>query len=475
MLKALSICSGIGGLDIAMQSKFIGATTYAYCEIEPYACAVLLARMESGHLDAAPIFPDIFKLDAETLEAANIESVDIVYGGIPCQPFSQAGLRRADDDPRNLWPATRKLLGILGRPVFFLENVAGFTIRNGSEPAYAWTLLSDLAEDGYEFRWVHVRAEDVGAPHRRERFFLLAYTPDSGFIRSARNVVDTTGSRQLESTNNHRKAATKRRPEWIDQEKIGDTSEGRTKLADGIIFDVQGRIGNHSGEERQTGTPVEHDRNTVRSQTGRISRDVDKELGDTDTPGIDDQQIGLGSKHSESGSQLGNTSSKSIRDDDRSMGGSQGSQSDEGIQRQWSGSISRLRSEELGDTDTHSIAKKRIALRTGVWAKHSGTGSQLGNSTVEGSQGWDGLAHSTSQRSPFPPSPEASEQWRHTLEQYPQLAPAIESSVRGVADGIRDGVDIHRRRRLQSLGNAVVPQQAIYAWLLLTSDDWVQS
>jgi DNA (cytosine-5)-methyltransferase 1 len=407
MLRALSICSGIGGLDIAMQSEFIGATTHAYCEIDPYACAVLLARMESGHLDAAPIFPDIFKLDAETLEAANIESVDIVYGGIPCQPFSQAGLRRADDDPRNLWPATRKLLGILGRPVFFLENVAGFTIRNGSEPAYAWTLLSDLAEDGYDFRWVHVRAEDVGAPHRRERFFLLAYTPDSGFIRSARNVVNTTGSRQLESTNNHRKAATKRRPEWIDQEKIGDTSEGRTKLADGIIFDVQGRrIGEHSGEERQTGTPVGHDRDTVRSQTGRISRGLDG---------------------------------------------------------------------ELGHIDTHSIAKKRIALRTGVWAKHSGTGSQLGNSTVKGSQGWDGLAHSTSQRSPFPPSPEASEQWRHTLGQYPQLAPAIESSVRGVADGIRDGVDFHRRRRLQALGNAVVPQQAIYAWLLLTGDDWVQS
>ena len=418
MLKALSICSGIGGLDIAMQSKFIGATTYAYCEIEPYACAVLLARMESGHLDAAPIFPDIFKLDAETLEAANIESVDIVYGGIPCQPFSQAGLRRADDDPRNLWPATRKLLGILGRPVFFLENVAGFTIRNGSEPAYAWTLLSDLAEDGYDFRWVHVRAEDVGAPHRRERFFLLAYTPDSEFIRSARNVVNTTGSRQLESTNNHRKAATKRRPEWINQEKIGDTSEGRTKL--------------------------------------------------------------------------GNTSSESIRDDDRSMGGSQGSESDEGIQRQWSGSISRLRSEELGDTNTHSIAKKRIALRTGVWAKHSGTGNELGNSErrsrssesgeFQPSTVHDGRVFRTQDgeeradhKMAFPPKPDELERWRDILALYPQLRPSLERSVRGVADGIQDGVDFHRRRRLQALGNAVVPQQAIYAWLLLTSDDWVQS
>jgi DNA (cytosine-5)-methyltransferase 1 len=313
MLKGLSICSGIGGLDIAMQSEFIGVTTYAYCEIDPYACAVLLARMESGHLDAAPIFPDIFKLDAKTLEAADLTEVDVVYGGIPCQPFSQAGKRRADDDPRNLWPATRRLLGILGRPAFFLENVAGFTIRNGSEPAYAWTLLDDLAEDGYDFRWIHVRAEDVGAPHRRERFFLLAYT---------------TSSRQLEPTNNNREAATKRGHEWITKENYWNPSEGRTKL---------------------------------------------------------------------------------------------------------------------------------------------------GYTTIEGSQGWDGLAHSTSQRSPFPPSPEAREQWRHTLEQYPQLAPAIESTVRGVADGIRDGMDVHRRSRLHSLGNAVVPQQAIYAWLLLTSDDWVQS
>tara|TARA_R110002012_G_scaffold93399_3_gene226485 strand:- start:2186 stop:3283 length:1098 start_codon:yes stop_codon:yes gene_type:complete len=365
-----------------MQSEFIGATTHAYCEIEPYACAVLLARMESGHLDAAPIFPDIFKLDAETLEAANIESVDIVYGGIPCQPFSQAGLRRADDDPRNLWPATRKLLGILGRPAFFLENVAGFTIRNGSEPAYAWTLLSDLAEDGYEFRWVHVRAEDVGAPHRRERFFLLAYTPDSGFIKSA------------------------------------------TSVANGIIFDVQGRIGDYSGEEeRQTGTPVGHDRNTVRSQTGRISRGLDG---------------------------------------------------------------------ELGDTDTHSIAKKRIALRTGVWAKHSGTNNELGNSErrsrssesgeFQPSTVHDGRVFRTQDgqgradhRMAFPPRPNELERWRDILALYPQLKPSLERSVRGVADGIQDGVDFHRRRRLQALGNAVVPQQAIYAWLLLTSDDWVQS
>ena len=346
MLRALSICSGIGGLDIAMQSEFIGATTHAYCEIEPYACAVLLARMESGHLDAAPIFADIRKLDAKTLEAANIESVDIVYGGIPCQPFSQAGLRQADDDSRNLWPATRRLLRILGQPALFLENVAGFTVRNGSEPAYAWTLFDDLAEDGYDFRWVHVRAEDVGAPHRRERFFLLAYTPDSGFIKSARSVV--------------------------------------------------------------------------------------------------------------------NTNSESIRDDARSMGGSQGSESDEGIQRQWSGSISRLRSEEMGDTERRSRSSESGEFQPST--VHDGRVFR----TQDGQERAD-------HKMAFPPRPDELERWRDILALYPQLRPSLERSVRGVADGIQDGVDFHRRRRLQALGNAVVPQQAIYAWLLLTSDDWVQS
>lgn len=172
-IKALSICSGHGGLDMALQA--LGVQTVGYVEWDPYAQAVLHARMRDGRLDSAPIWGDLTALTGAAV-LARCGDVDIVYGGIPCQPHSTAGKRAGADDARDLWPATRRLLGELRPRIFLLENVAGFSTRSGDEPAFAWGVLADLAALGYMGRWTHLRAANAGAPHSRRRFFCLAYT-----------------------------------------------------------------------------------------------------------------------------------------------------------------------------------------------------------------------------------------------------------------------------------------------------------
>ena len=167
-MNALSLCSGIGALDMAIQS--IGVQTIGYCEYDPWCGKILQHRMASGHLDSAPIWRDLKTLDGHGLPAG----VELIYGGIPCQPHSNAGSRHGAEDPRDLWPATRRLLGEVQPRLFFLENVAGFATRTGNTPAFAYSVIADLAALGYVGRAGIVKAADAGAPHSRARWFCLA-------------------------------------------------------------------------------------------------------------------------------------------------------------------------------------------------------------------------------------------------------------------------------------------------------------
>ena len=100
-------------------------------------------------------------------------SCDIVTGGFPCQPFSQAGKRLGEDDPRNMWPSALRILVESEAPLGFFENVPGL-LSSG----YFGTVLGDLAEAGFDAEWCVLGADDVGAPHRRKRLWILAYRKD---------------------------------------------------------------------------------------------------------------------------------------------------------------------------------------------------------------------------------------------------------------------------------------------------------
>lgn len=147
-----SLCTGIGGLDLALQGEHVWM-----CEYDKH-CQVILDRQFPG----VPVYPDVRELGADT------PCVDVITAGYPCQPFSNAGKRQGEADPRHLWPEVARCLGLL-RPRFaLLENVSGH-LGLGFD-----RVLADLAKIGYDAKWVVVRASDVGAPHRRERLFVVA-------------------------------------------------------------------------------------------------------------------------------------------------------------------------------------------------------------------------------------------------------------------------------------------------------------
>lgn len=166
-MRKLSLFSGIGGLDLA--AKMAGMETVAFCEREPFPRKVLETRFPN-----IPIYDDVCTLTYEKLKEDGIvgpdRTIDIISAGYPCQPFSAAGKRRGKEDDRHLWPEVARLLGEI-RPHWFVgENVAGHVTLGLDD------VLTDLENLGYSAQPFIIPASAVGAPHRRDRVFIVAYT-----------------------------------------------------------------------------------------------------------------------------------------------------------------------------------------------------------------------------------------------------------------------------------------------------------
>lgn len=113
--------------------------------------------------------------DITAINWNELEPIDILTAGYPCQPFSVAGHRQGSNDERHLWPYIKEAISILRPKWVVLENVRGHLSLGFKE------VLKDLAEVGYDARWQIVRASDVGAPHQRARLFIVAYPSSLGF------------------------------------------------------------------------------------------------------------------------------------------------------------------------------------------------------------------------------------------------------------------------------------------------------
>ncbi len=167
-MNELSLFSGAGGGLLATK-HLLGWNTIGYVEYEPYCQEVLKARIKDGYLDAAPIFGDIRAFIADGYAAAYKDVADVITAGFPCQPFSVAGKQRGADDERNMWPFTRDTIRIVRPRYALLENVPGL-LNSG----YFSRILSDLHEIGYDARWTVLGAHHVGAPHKRDRLWVVA-------------------------------------------------------------------------------------------------------------------------------------------------------------------------------------------------------------------------------------------------------------------------------------------------------------
>lgn len=164
-MRVGSLCSGYGGLDLALSEVFPEARTVWFSEIDPAAITVF-----RKHFGDPPCLGDIREVDWST-----VEPVDVITAGYPCQPVSNAGKRgdwQADD--RYLWPSVIEAIGALRPHLVLLENVPGHRKRGFSR------VLGDLAKAGFDADWVSVRASEIEAPHHRDRLFALAYANNGG-------------------------------------------------------------------------------------------------------------------------------------------------------------------------------------------------------------------------------------------------------------------------------------------------------
>jgi site-specific DNA-cytosine methylase len=166
----IAFCAGYGGIERGLDLAGLEHRVIAYVEIEAFAIANLVNKMENGLIPPAPIYTDLKTFPAHLFR----DRVDLITGGYPCQPFSAAGQRKGADDPRHLWPFIRRHIDSIRPLRCFFENVEGHISLGLRE------VIDDLEGAGYSATWGIFSAAEVGAPHQRKRVYIMANSISAG-------------------------------------------------------------------------------------------------------------------------------------------------------------------------------------------------------------------------------------------------------------------------------------------------------
>ena len=166
-LKVLDLFSGIGGFSLGLE-RTKAFKTVAFCEIEKYCQLVL-----QNHWKGVKIYNDVKRITKEQLRADGITNIDVITGGFPCQPFSLAGKQKGTNDDRHLWPEMFRIIKEVKPKWVIGENVKNIT--NIQDGVVFETVCTDLEREGYEVQAFNIPAASVGAPHQRERIWIVAH------------------------------------------------------------------------------------------------------------------------------------------------------------------------------------------------------------------------------------------------------------------------------------------------------------
>ena len=192
-MNHLSLFSGIGGLDLA--AEWAGFETVGQCEFADYPTKVL-----EKHWPDVPRWRDVRDVTALSIQQRGIGRIHIISGGFPCQPHSLAGKCRASADERDLWGEYARIIREIKPRWVVAENVPGLFYSEGGR--FFGRILNDLAAMGYFVGWCCYGASSVGAPHRRNRIFVIAYNANAERYSNGCNVGD---SRTTEGWENRKK------------------------------------------------------------------------------------------------------------------------------------------------------------------------------------------------------------------------------------------------------------------------------
>ena len=235
MLRVLDLFSGIGGISLGLEMTG-GFETVAFCERDPYCKSIL-----RQHWPTTPIYGDVKELHFD-------QPVDLVSGGYPCQPYSQAGQRRGDQDDRALWPEMARIIDETRPDWVLAENVAGHVNLGLDE------VLSDLEARNYTWGAYIIPAAAVDAWHRRDRVWILAHSdrkrePDGAVDEKPRSrVLDVANaggkghaphdfqkfSKRLQHNAGERSSQNVRPRLWKTEPRVGRVANGISARVDRI-------------------------------------------------------------------------------------------------------------------------------------------------------------------------------------------------------------------------------------------------
>ena len=407
--NVISFCTGYGGLELGIGRAGVDVRIVCNVEIEAFVQANLVAKIEEGRMADAPLWTDLKTFPASEFRG----KVRGIIGGYPCQPFSSAGKRKGENDPRHLWPYILKHVRTI-RPLWcFFENVQGHATMG------LWRVLSDLEEEGYRCAFGIFSAHEVGACHQRKRVFILAYDKSFGIqgLRAIGEQESEAYERQELSLRESQRVLGN--PASLRPHRGSENCEGEQSEVLGEGLESDGELGN-----------AKHDGSHGDSVSGGSEED---------------------SERSEEGKEASEQSSgASGQEDLRHLQGGElahpaSGQPGQSQARNGGQDIGGGSEEELGDTASEGLE------------------GRAGESVQGGSEGLacaDGGSATT--RWPARPGEEQYE-WEEprVTEAQSELGGTIDGSARGV-DAITNRVD-----RLRLLGNGVVPQTAELAWRTL--------
>ena len=218
-MKVLDLFSGIGGFSYGLDQ--VGFKTVAFCEMDQY-CKLVLQK----HWKGVKIYNDVKELKGQEVIKEH-GTIDLITGGFPCQPFSIAGSRKGTNDNRHLWPEMFRLIKELKPRWVIGENVRNIiSIQDGM---VFENVCTDLEGEGYEVRAFNIPAAGIGAPHKRERIWIVANSRRTLRERSKFQGENANESKQENANQYQRSSST-------STDNVADTN---TRLSNGSIEEVQ--------------------------------------------------------------------------------------------------------------------------------------------------------------------------------------------------------------------------------------------
>lgn len=191
-MNGLALCAGYGGLELGIERIFPEYRTVCFVERECYVASQLIQKMENGTIHEAPVWSNVVTFEGQPWRG----KVDIISGGFPCQPYSSAGKQMGKEDERDLWLDFVRIISEVRPGFLFFENVSAIVKQRLSE------ICLDLTKLGYHASWCVVAASDVGAPHRRKRWFLFAVLREPNVDEFSRFDTNTNKSRKFDTNAN---------------------------------------------------------------------------------------------------------------------------------------------------------------------------------------------------------------------------------------------------------------------------------